>query len=226
MNAGFVKLHRSITEWEWYSDVNTCRLFLHLLLTANYKPTKFQGHDVPAGGVVTGYPALAAQTGLSVKSVRTAIKHLKSTGEVAVNSTTKFSIITMTNWEAYQQEGSQPALQGAGKGQATGSQGATSKEGKKERKKEVLDARVKTRPSRIPDDWQPDEVFAQREGIGRERTKREADKFRDYWRSQPGQKGVKTDWPATWRNWVRKAAESRQGLSAPDRAPGYMTVAL
>ena len=28
--------------------------------------------------------------------------------------------------------------------------------------------------------------------------------FRDYWVAQPGQKGVKTDWPATWRNWVRR----------------------
>ena len=28
--------------------------------------------------------------------------------------------------------------------------------------------------------------------------------FRDYWIAQPGQKGVKTDWTATWRNWVRR----------------------
>jgi uncharacterized protein YdaU (DUF1376 family) len=29
------------------------------------------------------------------------------------------------------------------------------------------------------------------------------DRFRDYWVSQPGAKGVKLDWEATWRNWVR-----------------------
>jgi len=28
-------------------------------------------------------------------------------------------------------------------------------------------------------------------------------KFQDYWISQAGQKGVKLDWFATWRNWVR-----------------------
>lgn len=28
--------------------------------------------------------------------------------------------------------------------------------------------------------------------------------FKDYWIAQPGQKGVKTDWDATWRNWVRR----------------------
>lgn len=28
--------------------------------------------------------------------------------------------------------------------------------------------------------------------------------FRDWWRSAPGGKGVKADWPATWRGWVRR----------------------
>ncbi len=30
-----------------------------------------------------------------------------------------------------------------------------------------------------------------------------AEQFKDYWIAQPGQKGVKLDWDATWRNWVR-----------------------
>ena len=34
---------------------------------------------------------------------------------------------------------------------------------------------------------------------------REHQIFGDYWRAQPGQKGVKLDWDATWRNWMRKA---------------------
>ncbi|MFW6341275.1 MAG: hypothetical protein ACOC0Q_10440, partial [Wenzhouxiangella sp.] len=38
----------------------------------------------------------------------------------------------------------------------------------------------------------------------------EAAKFIDYWRGVPGQKGVKLDWPATWRNWIRRAAENGQ----------------
>lgn len=33
----------------------------------------------------------------------------------------------------------------------------------------------------------------------------QADQFRDYWIAQPGQKGVKLDWQATWRNWMRRA---------------------
>lgn len=37
------------------------------------------------------------------------------------------------------------------------------------------------------------------------------DSFRDYWVAQPGQKGVKTDWFATWRNWVRNQKSTQGG---------------
>jgi len=46
-------------------------------------------------------------------------------------------------------------------------------------------------------------------------------KFQDYWISQAGQKGVKLDWFATWRNWVRNT-------NAPKQNPadiGRLTVA-
>ena len=33
----------------------------------------------------------------------------------------------------------------------------------------------------------------------------EVDKFRDYWKAQPGQRGTKLDWDATFRNWIRNA---------------------
>jgi hypothetical protein len=47
----------------------------------------------------------------------------------------------------------------------------------------------------------------------------EHEKFMDYWRGAPGQRGVKLDWPATWRNWMRKAAEQRgaRPVSGPPR---------
>jgi uncharacterized protein YdaU (DUF1376 family) len=47
------------------------------------------------------------------------------------------------------------------------------------------------------------------------------EKFKDYWIAQPGQKGLKLDWDATWRNWVRST-------NAPKMNPadiGRVTVA-
>jgi hypothetical protein len=49
-----------------------------------------------------------------------------------------------------------------------------------------------------------DHSFADRLGVVGE-----VDKFRDHWHSQPGQKGTKVDWSATWRNWCRRAAERK-----------------
>lgn len=46
---------------------------------------------------------------------------------------------------------------------------------------------------------------------------RETAAFIDYWRSTPGAKGVKLDWQATWRNWIRRAADR-----APAPANGHM----
>jgi uncharacterized protein YdaU (DUF1376 family) len=66
------------------------------------------------------------------------------------------------------------------------------------------------RGSRLPADWTPDEVFAKGEGLAAAEAAREGEKFRDYWLGQPGQKGVKLDWQATWKNWIRKAADDRR----------------
>jgi len=66
--------------------------------------------------------------------------------------------------------------------------------------------------TRLPDDWAlPDDwwQFAMTEGMDDQSIRREADKFRDYWLAQPGQKGIKLDWQATWRNWIRRRVDDR-----------------
>lgn len=128
----YVKISRKILEWEWYTDINTKVLFLHILLKANWKQGRFQGTEVPRGSFVTSQQNLALETGLTLKNVRTALKHLENTGEVAVNRHPKFSVITIKNYDKYQSCGSQVAVEG----QSGGSQVATIEERKKERKEE------------------------------------------------------------------------------------------
>jgi hypothetical protein len=85
----------------------------------------------------------------------------------------------------------------------TSTNASTREEKRREEKKETkADAQ---RASRLPADWSPsehDEEFCTTErpdlDVGDV-----ANQFRDYWIAQPGAKGRKTDWPATWRNWVR-----------------------
>lgn len=75
--CGFIKLKREILEWRWYSDINTTRLYLHILLTANYDSQDFRDITIHRGQKVASINRLVAETGLSEKEVRTALNHLK-----------------------------------------------------------------------------------------------------------------------------------------------------
>lgn len=124
MNDGFIKIYRSMLDWEWYESTNTKIVFLHLLLNANWEDSRFQGYEVPKGSLVTSYKSISGDLGISVKAVRVAIKHLKNTGEVAIKGHSHFSIVTIVNWEKYQgykeEEGKHLGTQAASKGQAKG----------------------------------------------------------------------------------------------------------
>lgn len=101
---GFIKLHRAMTEWGWYSDSNTKAVFLHLLLTAQWSPGEYKGYKLKPGQAVIGRKALAKALGISEQSVRTSLNHLKSSNEITIESTNKFSIVTIENWAKYQGE--------------------------------------------------------------------------------------------------------------------------
>lgn len=76
-----------------------------------------------------------------------------------------------------------------------------------------------SRGSRIPDGFpsQTDEATIDEPALSGADIEREAAKFRDYWLGVPGERGRKVDWPATWRNWCRKAAEDRSRSRGPPR---------
>lgn len=99
---GHIFLHRKIIEWEWYLDINTCRLFIHMLLIANWKEGHYRGTTVPRGSFVSSLDKLSEETGLTKREIRTAISHLKTTGEVTVKTTNKFSVFTIKNYALYQ----------------------------------------------------------------------------------------------------------------------------
>lgn len=134
--SDYIKLSRRILEWEWYSDINTKVLFLHMLLKANWKDGRFQGVEIPRGSFASSYQGLAQETGLSIKNVRTALEHLKSTGEVAVNRQPKFTVFTIKNYCCYQSTDTQNDKQATGDRQASDRRPTTIEEGKKEKRKE------------------------------------------------------------------------------------------
>ena len=100
--SGHIKIDRRILEWEWYKDRNMFKLFIHLILKANWKDGRFQGVDIPRGSLASSYQNLASETGLSIQNVRTAVKNLKNTGELTVTRQSKFSVFTVKNYSKYQ----------------------------------------------------------------------------------------------------------------------------
>lgn len=98
----WVKIDRNILDWEWYQNANTMRLFIHLILKANIKDCRFEGIVVRRGQLVTSYPKLSQELSLSVQAARTAVSHLKSTGEITVRRYPNFSLITVVNYDRYQ----------------------------------------------------------------------------------------------------------------------------
>jgi len=100
--SGWIKIHRQILEWEWYSDNNTFRVFLHLILKANHKEKRFKGMELKIGTVITSRDILAIETGLSVRQIRTALDKLKTTNEVTINTNSQGTIIELVNYKKYQ----------------------------------------------------------------------------------------------------------------------------
>lgn len=99
---GWIKIHRGLLDWEWYSDTNCVRMALHLLLMANFQTKRWRGITVERGQLVTSRSMLARETGLSEREVRTAISKLEKSDFLTSRATSSYTIVTICNYEKYQ----------------------------------------------------------------------------------------------------------------------------
>lgn len=99
---GWIKLYRKFCEWEWFNISEMVHLFIYLLLNANREDGSWRGIIVKRGQIITGRNSLSENTGISSQSIRTCLNRLKSTNEITITSTNKYSIITITKYEDYQ----------------------------------------------------------------------------------------------------------------------------
>ena len=100
-DIGFIKLKRTILEWEWYQDNNTFRVMIHLLLKSNYTVKQWQGNTVHPGELITSIGNLGKELDLSENVVRTCLKKLKKTNYIITQGTNKFTIIKITKSSIY-----------------------------------------------------------------------------------------------------------------------------
>ena len=146
---GFIKIHRSLLEWEWWDDKNTFRLFMTILLLANWKDKRWHGKVIPRGSFWTSLETLSKNSGLTLKQTRTSLNKLIATGEVASKGANDGRLITVVKYDVYQSDDGKRANKGASEwadeGQTKGKRGATTEEyirsdkkGKKEGEPELL----------------------------------------------------------------------------------------
>lgn len=100
--GNYINLERKITKWKWYKKPNTFRVFIHLLLNANWKDTKYEGEVVPRGSLATTIEDLSEDLDITYQQSRTALSHLKSTREITITRKSKYLIITIQNYSKYQ----------------------------------------------------------------------------------------------------------------------------
>lgn len=91
INNGFVKLPRTILDWEWYDHPDVSRVFFHLILKVNYAPAKWRGFDILVDEHITSINRLSVELALSEFKVRESLNKLKSTGYIEVYPTNKFT---------------------------------------------------------------------------------------------------------------------------------------
>ena len=99
---GFIKIYRDIVDWGWYGDANTARLFIHLIITANYTEKAWRGHIIKRGQRAVSLENLSTELNLSIQNIRTAIAHLKQTGEITSEATKECTIFTVVNYSKFQ----------------------------------------------------------------------------------------------------------------------------
>ena len=143
--GNYIKLYRSMLDWEWYGNVNTKVLFLHLLLKANWKEKQWQGITIQRGQLVSSYGKLAEETNLTINEIRTALKHLISTGEVTHKPHNKYGLFTIVNFDSFQEHHIQAPTQSTPKTHPINTLLTTTeegKEGKKEKKERKEEGKV------------------------------------------------------------------------------------
>lgn len=102
MQRGWIKSYKKKLDWEWFTEPLTAHLFDYLLHAVNYEDKTYRGEAIMAGQLVTSYDKLSTKTGMSVQSVRTALKNLELTNDITRQSTRQGTKITVNNWLRHQ----------------------------------------------------------------------------------------------------------------------------
>lgn len=104
MKSGWLKLYRSIIDWEWFSEHDMIAFLIWCLCNANVQDKKWRGVMIKAGQLVVSRSTVCKELGITDRRYRTIISRLSKSGEIICESRGAYSIISIVNWEIYQED--------------------------------------------------------------------------------------------------------------------------
>lgn len=226
-NIGWIKLHRKILNWEWYGDVNVCRVYIHLLLTANFEEKKWNGIVLNKGDCTFTLGSLSEILNLSCQQIRTALEKLKTSNNITILSTSRYHRINITKYNSFLGEELNNKIDNFDnqqKKQRSNNKSSTSLKEINNNLKNTNSNELVQKGHRLdtklelPEAWK---AYALQKGyVEPEKT---FECFKNYWTSANAKKPFKKDWFATWRNWILR--EINQGFviakTKPESANPY-----
>ena len=76
---------------------------MHIISEANCEDKSWRGRIIHRGELVTSVAHLKRDTGITTQSIRTCLERLKSTNEITTSTTNRFTLITVIEYEKYQE---------------------------------------------------------------------------------------------------------------------------
>ena len=115
MATGYIKLHRKLLDNCISTRPEYLALWVTLLLMANHAENSFIWNDekitIRAGQLLTGLKQLSKKTGIAQTTVYRILKFLENEKQIEQHKTTKFTILTIVQWDAYQHNEQQSGKQ-------------------------------------------------------------------------------------------------------------------
>lgn len=107
MNNGWIKLHRKLLDNPLHNKPAWLSVWLHILVLANHEEKEFiwngQKQKVRKGQFITGRLELAIKCGVSPSLVERVLKYLEIEHQIEQQKTTKYRVVTILNWDKYQE---------------------------------------------------------------------------------------------------------------------------
>ena len=101
-NGNFIKLNRQLLEWRyWYSET-AVKLWILILMKANWKDGWFMGDRIPRGSLATSIASLADECGKSPTTIKKWLSRFEEDGQITRRVTNRYTQITVINYGFFQ----------------------------------------------------------------------------------------------------------------------------